>query len=76
MDAGWGGCTTLHDACSEGHIDIVKAILKTNPTKEQLNLTDNGEMTALGSAITADREDIFRLLLAAGASISVSSLCV
>ena len=32
-------------------------------------------MTALGSAITADREDIFRLLLTAGDSFSVSPLC-
>lgn len=66
VSVGWGGCTTLHDACSEGHIEIVKAILKSKPSREQLNMRDNAEMTALGSAITADREDIFRLLLAAG----------
>jgi len=63
---GWGGCTTLHDACSEGHIDIVRAILRTNPSKAKLDIRDNGEMTALGSAIASDREDIFRLLLTAG----------
>lgn len=75
MCIGWGGCTTLHDACSEGHIDIVRAILKTKPTREQLNIRDKGEMTALGSAITGDRDDIVRLLLTEGHSIDSRNRC-
>lgn len=60
---GCGGSTALHDAASEGHIEIVRSILRTRPSKHQLNIRDKGEMTALGCAITGDRLKIVRLLL-------------
>lgn len=65
---GYGGCTALHDAAAEGHIEIVRLILKTMPSEDQLNLKDDGEMTALGSAVTKDRIDTVQLLCKFGKS--------
>jgi ankyrin repeat protein len=69
------GCNVLHYACSKGHVDIVRAICERCPlslSKRVANATDAHGETPLFRAVSADHDDVARVLVeCAGANVLV-----
>ena len=66
---GWdGGMTTLMLAAEAGHIEIVNALLKVGA---MVNAQSKNGWTAMDLATIAGREDVIKVLLAAGADPEV-----
>ena len=58
------GATPLHDAAGAGPLEVVLLLLSASPS---LNVADSQGRAPLTRAVAGDREEVFRLLAAAGA---------
>ncbi|CAF0843016.1 unnamed protein product [Didymodactylos carnosus] len=64
-----GYTNTLHKACRQGNIELVKQILSIDHCRPDVNAKDSEGSTALHDACYFGHDDIVRLLLKAGAHV-------